>query len=311
MLYNSVNEYGKNAMNNISDKNSQFNQNSYDNLIRKIFANPKEINDLYHYTNLESFKKILSSSQFYIGSIYSMNDPMERKYTYKMATNILKNMGATQLELNVFYEDYKSYLPDAYVLSFSANSSSQALSNYGNVAIKFDNKSLQSCLALQYTKPKFKNMVDGDGYVFPLKVEYDNEIQKTYITPIIEQWLYTFRGLKDTYNSFALEIRQECLTTLLLDSLCLKNSLLYQEEEIRYVILKRNSLNNSINPDKNINGRPFCVADFSKDMFKEIILSHKVEKHLKEIKDILKSNGFNNTAVKITNLPYLFFCTNS
>lgn len=90
------------------NKDSDFQQHSEEQTIaRKFYADPNKNKRIYHYTDMDNLDSILKSNSFYLGSINDMNDPMEVKYTYNLAKEILKSLGATATELAVFNQDYK------------------------------------------------------------------------------------------------------------------------------------------------------------------------------------------------------------
>ena len=289
------------------NKDSDFQQHSEEQTIaRKFYADPNKNKRIYHYTDMDNLDSILKSNSFYLGSINDMNDPMEVKYTYNLAKEILKSLGATATELAVFNQDYKVTFFDAYIWSFSYSNYNQALQNYGDIALGFDTQQIQNSLASQYTKPYFENMQVGDGYVFSLKAEYNLDIQKDYITSVMLEWLRAYRGLRYTDTlSIANEIRLQCLKALFLFSLCFKRYKYHQEEEIRFIVEKLTK-NNQLQNDLMFEGHPKAIANITSNMLKEIVVTHKnnADKRVSELKRILERNGFAKVKIRLTDLDY-------
>ncbi|MBM6812972.1 hypothetical protein [Limosilactobacillus reuteri] len=295
------------AIEEFQNKNSDFQQhaNKY-NIARRFYADPSDNKRVYHYTKLDNLNEILSSGMFYMGSINDMNDPMEVKYTYELAVKVLKSIGAENHEISVFQKDYRVDFFDTYLWSFSYSDYNQALQNYGDIALGFDTQQIQTALANRYTKPYFQNMQVGNAYVFSLKVEYNLDIQKNYITSVMSEWLRAYRGLRYPKTlPIANAIRLECLQALFLFSLCFKRYKYHQEEEIRFVLEKLTKDNKS-QSDLLFNGYPKSIAKITSNMLKEIVVTHTngADKKLKMIRAILDKNGFKKTGVRMTDLDY-------
>lgn len=288
------------------NNDSDFQQHSKQYIIAKRFyADPNENKRIYHYTKMDRLDSILKAKRFYIGSIKDMNDPMEISYTYNLAKKVLKSLGATTSEIDVFNQDRKVTFFDTYIWCFSYSDYNQALQNYGDIALGFDTQQIQESLANQYTKPKFENMQIGDGYVFPLKVEYDLDVQKEYITSIMVEWLRAYRGLRYTETlPIANAIRLQCLKALFLLSLCFKRYK-YHQEEIRFVIEKITQ-DSKLQNDTVFNGYPKSVAYIKQNMLKEIVVTHKddADKNIDALKQILNRNDFAKVKVRLTDLDY-------
>ena len=96
-------------------------------------------------------------------------------------------------------EELNTILPDdVYVWSFSENDYSQALSNYGDIALGFDSQGIMEQLASYYSKGKktLDEYTVGNAYVFPVKVEYDYEVQSKYIKALAHAWLVAHDNFK-------------------------------------------------------------------------------------------------------------------
>ncbi|WP_105956414.1 hypothetical protein [Apilactobacillus quenuiae] len=301
-IYDSLNQYGKSALNSITDEKSDYRTHSHDIIYKRFYINAHDIGEIYHYTSIGALKNIVKTKLFYVGYIHSMNDPLEVRYTYRVAIEYLKQLNATKNEIVAFVNDYQHNNFDSYVWSFSPNRNSQALGNYGDVALGFDSQKIQQKLSDQYTSPDFKHMGEGYGYVFPLKVEYNRKTHKEFIMPIIKEWLDAYRGLRGVWNSVAIDIRKKCLSSLFLLSLCFKRQILWQEEELRYVIVKPKRDN--VDSSTLISNRPISLARINPNILREVVLSRQSEYRKKEVKDVLNENGFSKTKVKITDLPY-------
>ncbi len=304
-MIDNLDEDGKTALNDFYDENSDFNRHAKPDLIaHRFYPDEKGVTDLYHYTTVDSLKKIVFSKTFYFGSIHSMNDKKEVDYTYELGKKELENLGANSTEINEFFASRKKLPWDQYIWSFSANKNSMALQNYGEIALSFNRQKIQENLSKRFSigANSFSDFDVGNGFVFPLKVEYNKENQLEYINPVAREWLYAYRNLnKDPYDM--LEIMKHSMGALFLFSLCFKNPCLYQEEEIRFVVLKIND-NNDINPEKVINNRPFISCDFNPELLRSIVLSHKAYTRENSIRKILDQSGFSTTKIEHTQLPY-------
>lgn len=259
---------------------------------------------LYHYTDLNSLKEIIKSHKFFIGRYADMNDKNEKKYTYNLFKNVLKKSGATNNELNVFNEDIAKPAFDYYIMSLTYNKNSQSLANYGDIAIQFRTQDIQTHLANKITPPYFyKELHPGDGLVYPLKVLYNRKEQLNYVNTIMKAWLTAFRNKDRDYFDMS-QIRNEVLQALEIYSQCFKNPILYQEEEIRFVVVKVITEEQPIMPDLYFHDKPKIILPIEPDMIDTIIVSHNLEDKMNLITQLLSSYGFNNTKIKLTDLPY-------
>jgi hypothetical protein len=193
---------------------------------------------------------------------------------------------------------------DVYVWSFSENDYSQALSNYGDVALGFDSQEIMEHLASYYSKGKktLDEYTVGNAYVFPLKVEYDYEVQSKYITTLAHAWYVAHDNFeKDPYDMD--EIIKSIVQALHFFSLFFKNPHLRQEEEIRYIIFNINE-DNLLKPELYMNSKPFTTCKFTYEILKEIIINPNSDKNIKEVKSMLIRKGFTKTLVNMSKLPY-------
>ncbi|WP_239747283.1 hypothetical protein [Mammaliicoccus sp. M-M46] len=132
-----------------------------------------------------------------------MNYNKEIKYVYELMKKELKLLGAPN-DIILKLEELTTILPDdVYVWSFSENDYSQALSNYGDVALGFDSQEIMEHLASYYSKGKKKTFDEYtvDTYVFPVKVEYDYEVQSKYIGILALAWYVAHDNFEIAYRS--------------------------------------------------------------------------------------------------------------
>ncbi len=304
-MVNSLNKDGRDALNSMYDNKSDFWKHA--NLLEiasQFFAEPKKYKHLYHYTDTNGLKGILTSRTFRIGSQYYMNDPQENIYVLEFAKKILKGEEfASPEEIEYFYNDFRRLIFDIYIWSFTLNDHSQALANYGEYALEFDNEELQESL-VKFFNPNvtgFDDYHNGNCFVFPLKVEYGQKVQKEYIKSVVHTWLAAYRNLKiDPYDMGY--IIENCYHALSLFCMCFKNPLLRQEEEIRFIVIRKND-DNKLYPDTYINNRPILQFKFEQSLLHQIIYNKRV-KNLKEVENLLMTNGYEKTLVNPTKLPY-------
>ncbi|WP_210128617.1 MULTISPECIES: hypothetical protein [unclassified Staphylococcus] len=301
----SMSKEGMQLLNDYCDVNSNFYQRVQPELIaNEFYANPQKIKNLYHYTTYEAFEKILSSSTFLIGSIHYMNDDKEIKYVYELMKEELKLLGAPN-DIILKLEELNTILPnDVYVWSFSENDYSQALSNYGDIALGFDSQGVMEQLASYYSKGKktLDEYTVGNAYVFPVKVEYDYEVQSKYIKALAHAWLVAHDNFKYDPDDME-EIIGSVVQALHFFSLLFKNPYLRQEEEIRYIIFNINE-DNLLNPELYMNNKPFASCKITNEILKEVIINPNSEKNLEEVENSLNKQGFTNALVNLSKLPY-------
>lgn len=304
-IVQTMNKDGMQLLNDYYDENSNFYQRAQHELIaNKFYADPSKIKNLYHYTTYETFEKILSSSTFLIGSIHYMNDDKEVKYVYELMKKELKSLGAPNDIIHKI-EELNTILPDdVYVWSFSEKDYSQALSNYGDIALGFDSQEIMEHLASYYSKGKktLDEYTVGNAYVFPLRVEYSHEVQSEYIRTLAQAWLIAHDNLKYDPDDME-EIIGSVVQALHFFSLLFKNPHLRQEEEIRYIIFNINE-DNLLKPELYMNSKPFTTCKFTYEILNEIIINPNSEKNIKEVKSILIRKGFTKTSVNMSKLPY-------
>ncbi|OXC13845.1 hypothetical protein [Lactobacillus crispatus] len=296
---------GREALNSMWDKDSIFWKHAQPvEIATRFIADPEKYKNLFHYTSQQGMESILTSYTFRIGSQYFMNDPEENIYVSKLAEDILKkDERATTQEIKDFHNDFRSVKLDTYIWSFTANDHSQALSRYGDFALEFKNQELQEKL-VDYFDPNVQDtseFVAGNCYVFPLKVEYDEAVQREYVGAVVHTWLSAYRNLAiDPYDMN--EIIKDCYYALSLFCMCFKNPLLRQEEEIRFVLLRKSN-DNDLHPDTYIKDRPVLLFKFNASLIKSVIYSKQV-KDIDKIKKFLVDKGFKNVPFIPTKLPY-------
>ncbi|MGL5900593.1 MAG: hypothetical protein ACRCZW_13225 [Lactobacillaceae bacterium] len=299
-------EEGKLALNDFYDEKSDFYQHAQPILItNRFYCDPNIFPNLYHYTSIDVLKNIISKKIIYLGSIHSMNDPKDGLYAFELGVIELKSLGASKEEIQKFNLLNKNIPRNNYIWSFSANNHSQSLQHYGEIALSFNNQDIQYSLNEYFSKGAndFSEFSRGNGFSFPLKVEYNIINQLEYIRPVVKEWLYAYRNL-NADSSDMLEILQCSAQAMFLFSLCFKNPDLYQEEEIRFVVVKINGEKNDIEPEKIFNGKPVVSLEFKPSLIKSVILSHKAFEQEIDIRNILNKNNFTDTKIERTILPY-------
>ena len=305
-IIGNLTDEGKLALNDFYDEKSDFYQHAQPILItNKFHCDPNIFPNLYHYTSIDVLKKIISKKIIYLGSIHSMNDQKDGLYAFELGVIELESLGASKEEIQEFNLLNKNIPRNNYIWSFSANNHSQSLQHYGEIALSFNSQDIQYFLNEHFSKGAntFSEFSRGNGFSFPLKVEYDITTQLEYIKPVVKEWLYDYRNL-NVDSSDMLEIMQCSAQAMFLFSLCFKNPDLYQEEEIRFVVVKINGEENDIEPEIIFIGRPVVSLEFTPSLIKSVILSHKVFEQKNDIRNILNQNNFTDTKIEKTRLPY-------
>ncbi|MBZ5997283.1 hypothetical protein [Leuconostoc gasicomitatum] len=305
-LISTLTEEGKLALNDFYDEKSDFYQHAEPMLIANKFnCDPNIFPNLYHYTSIDVLKNIISKKKIYLGSIHSMNDQKDGLYAFELGAIELESLGASKEEIQDFNLFNKNIPRNNYIWSFSANDHSQSLQHYGEIALSFNNQDIQYSLSKHFSKGAndFSEFSRGNGFSFPLKVEYDIKTQLEYIKPVVKEWLYAYRNI-NVDSSDMLEIMQCSAQAMFLFSLCFKNPDLYQEEEIRFVVVKINGKENDIEPEIIFNGKPVVSLEITPSLIKSVILSHEVFEQETNIRNILNQSNFTNTTIEKTRLPY-------
>ena len=302
-----LDDNGKKALDSYYDETSEFFQNAHPMLLaRRFLADPYKYSELYHYTESKALEAIFSSKTFLIGSIMHMNDDKEMRHSFELCIELLKEMNATKAEIDEFKLQWIFTMIhfDAYIWSFTVNDSSMAMERYGNLNIEFNNQTLQEKLANRFTPLNFANgwMKEGEAFVFPLVVNYDRDYQLNYLRPIIRGVLSCIQNMKiDSYDMR--KIIDESLRSLYILSLCFKRPEIFEEREIRFVIL-RIIENGKTQEDTIFNGKPMIKLPINENDISAIIINHDWDGKEEKIFDILHKSGFSNVEIRKTRLPY-------
>lgn len=280
-----------------------------ENVLKKYVLDTSMNQELYHYTSITNLKKILHSKQWLIKRYNYMNDPSEMKWALKMANIMLAQNADIQL-IKSFNDMFRANpFNDLYIWSFSLNNHNQALfGNYSHgedgIAIKFKAQEVQNTLATTYAHGKQdpNKFQFGDSFVGACKVEYDIDIQKKYISKIVDFWVTAYKNRsKDQYDMN--EIMKRCMITLVFLSMIFKNPYLSQEEEIRFLVINKNS-DASVHADKIIDGIPYMKTKLNNKLIKEIINKTGNNITTSEITKIINEMGFSEIDVTSSDLPY-------
>lgn len=294
---------GKLAIASVFSSDSDFRKYaSLNTFVEHFFANTLEYPTLFHYTDLNGLKGILQSHQILITSQYYMNDPKENVFVTELALDYLKlDNRLNENDLANFERSFHQAIFDIYVWSFTNSNHSPALANpeYGDFALEFKNKELQSDMGndLNNRHQDLYKLPYEDNLVFPLKVEYNLENQKKYIEPIMKTWKHAYLSYKnDKYNLGMDKIMIACYKALTLCSLCFKSSDWQEEKEIRFVVWRTSKVLNSCHPDLMIKNKPKIIYKFNPKMLKGITCNNKVIDKSK-IRRLLIENGFYNVGI--------------
>lgn len=280
-----------------------------ENVLKKYVLDTSMNQELYHYTSITNLKKILHSKQWLIKRYNYMNDPSEMKWALKMANSMLNQNEDIQL-IKSFNDMFRANpFNDLYIWSFSLNNHNQALfGNYSHgedgIAIKFKAQEVQNTLATTYAHGKQdpNKFQFGDSFVGACKVEYDIDIQKKYISKIVDFWVTAYKNRsKDQYDMN--EIMKRCMIALVFLSMIFKNPYLSQEEEIRFLVINKNS-DAAVHADKIIDGIPYMKTKLNNKLIKEIINKTGNNITTSEITKIINEMGFSEIDVTSSDLPY-------
>lgn len=302
-----LNLLGKEALNSYYDKSSFFYKNAQPgNLAHNFFASPKEYPDLYHYTQSKSLESILKSKNFLIGSIDEMNDTEEMKHTLDMCCKCLSSLKATSDEKNKFRIEFIATMIrfDAYVWSFNPNGNSMAMERYGDVALGFSNQEVQERLTERFTPMNLFEgyLKQGDAFVFPLRVNYDQEYQLDYLFPIVKVALACIQNMKvDPFDMK--QVLKDSMAALYLLALCFKRYEIREENEVRFLIL-RVVTDGITQEDLLFNNRRMVKIGIDDKFLRSIIINHDWDGKEKIFSDMVRKHGFINTKIKKTAIPY-------
>lgn len=280
-----------------------------ENVLKKYVLDTSANQELYHYTSITNLKKILHSKQWLIKRYNYMNDPTEMEWVLIIA-NILLVQNEDDELIKSFNDMFRlNPFDDLYIWSFSLNNHNQALfGNYSHgedgIAVKFNAQEVQNTLATTYAHGKQdpNKFQFGDSFVSVCKVEYDIDIQKKYISKIVDFWVTAYKNLsQDRYDMY--EIMKECIISLVFLSMIFKNPDLSQEEEIRFLVINKNS-DTEVHADKIIDGIPYMKTKLNNKLIKEIINKTGNNITTSEITKIINEMGFSEIDVTSSALPY-------
>lgn len=297
-------------LNNYYDENSQFLKHAgeYQILSEITFKDASDIS-LYHYTSMDNLIAILTSQNWLIKEKSYMNDINEFSYTYDLGRALLSEYNASSDALKSFDDmEHQNPLGDAYIWSFSRNRESQTLSSvyskYDGVAIKFDLNDIQSTLATHFSHGKSdpNELTNGDAYVFPLRCIYIQEKQKELLAPLLKEWLGAFESLQYDPSDMR-EILAYCNAGIGAYAMSFKNPLLYQEEEIRFVVVNHNE-DFQLHPEVVIKDTPFVQFKVPDGLIKEVIINTNSNVSPMKLDKKIKRLGYNGVKVLKSELPY-------
>lgn len=304
---NKLDEGGKDALNSYYDETSEFYKNAQPMLLaRRFIADPQKYATLYHYTTSDALEAILKAKTFLAGSINYMNDEKEIKHTINLSTSLLNKLGASEQEITQFKYNFIRAMSffDVYLWSFTTNGSSMAMGRYGDVALGFNNQELQNILADNFTPRSFANgnMKNGDAFVFPLIVNYDKNFQLNYLFPIIKVILSCIRNMEIDPIDMS-EILNSSLRSLYILSICFKRPEIWEEREIRFLILRITD-DRTTNADVVLNGKPRIEVPLDFNCLRQVIIDRSWSGKEDEMRKLMDKYGFYKTNVSLTKLPY-------
>lgn len=293
----SLSEDGKKLLNDYYDEDSYFFKHfNMDHFIHSFYASPDYYPTLYHYTNLNALKGITTSKELIVNSAHRMNDDKEIVYAKNMAIDIFKKYSNKEYELNYFIKSLNDFPNSIYIMSFTNNDHSQALSHYGDISIGMDNQNLQESFGFagSHGKKDFDEFDENDFFTYPLKVNYDYEYQYNLIDNLVTRWIIAYRNISvDPFDMKS--ILNDLCNEMFLLCLLFKRPVLYQEEEIRYICQYVGDFSDY---DQSLH------IPFNVNLFNSVIYSHDCSEQKDYIKKILYDNGFLNVDFHITDLPY-------
>lgn len=310
-MIESLPQAGKIALDNYYNEDSDFYKHASPRLIIPELSCDTSIDgELYHYTTIESLNKIVHSKEWLIKQKDFMNDPTEFQYTIDFGVTILDSLDATSDEKRLFAETLgQGPFSDSYIWSFSKNKNSQTLfgnysGNKNGVALGFKMSEIQAVLATRFAHGKTdpNHFSEGDAYVFPLKVIYSKEIQFEYLKPVVEEWLFAKRSLEQDWNDMK-SIIENCFSAITLFALDFKNPLLWQEEEIRFVVANIHA-DNARHPETYVGETPFVKCNIEDPLIKEAIVQTGNSVSLESLTKMFSDSGFTNIDIKKSDLPY-------
>ncbi|EFI82833.1 DUF2971 domain-containing protein [Listeria grayi] len=265
--------------------------------------------ELYHYTSYENLVSIIEGKKFWIKNKSFMNDPKEFNYTYELCEILLSQIDASGDEINEFKSIVNTTKFDIYLWCFSENKASQALwGNYGNkngVALRMNMKVLMESLAVHFSngKDNLNDYTVGSAYVIPLKILYNQEEQMKRLKIVLLQWLRARRNNQFDPVDMS-EIKDYCLQALFTYALMMKNPLLYQEEEARFIILNFTE-GNEVNPEfYDSSNVPYVSCPLTDSMLSEVVIQTGSSIKHSDVKSILSIHGYLKTKISDSILPY-------
>ncbi|MFC6170797.1 DUF2971 domain-containing protein [Loigolactobacillus jiayinensis] len=240
-----------------------------------------------------------------------MNDRHEFIYTRDLAMSALNKIGATQKEVNDFSDSWKTLpLQDNYIWSFSFNPESETLWNVYNgvnkgVSMAYSGASIMHALN-NHLNPGIKStdQIDfGNAFIAGLKVDYSEEFQKSTIKSIIIEWLYAYRAIEHNSKE-AEEILMISAQALFFYALIFKNKYLSTEQEVRFLVIKKN-LDNKIHADGKRDNKPYILCPIEpSNMLKSVTIQTNSTHSKNEVQNILDTSGFHCVKIYNSLMPY-------
>lgn len=308
LMIANLNDNGKRAIVNYHDPRSAFHKHADIVInVRTFGENAEDDTSLFHYTTVSSLDSILKSGYFRIKQADFMNDPDEFRWASKLAIEYLENYKATSKEINNFKQMVENQpFHEAYIWSFSKNDDSETLFHvYGGnegIALELGEKDVMNMLATHnsHGKRSLDQFGLGDAYTFPLNVLYNAQKQRSYIEPLVQEWLDAYRGLKNDPDDMK-EILTLCSKNIALFNMAFKNPKLFHEEEFRFVSLRRND--GTIFPELKINGVSFINCEFDSKYIQSVTLSPRCDASEEEVRTIIRKYK-SSADVRKSTLPY-------
>lgn len=286
-------------------------QLNLDAALRKIFwdeigeiIRPDTLKEeIYHYTNLEGLKGILTNKQVWMTDSRFLNDMSELNHFETLVEEtkdlfyqkLLKDCEKEEIDnndlLNIFFEVFDDAVEkrfknpedkfEVYVMSLSENKDSLTL--WGNYA---KGKGYNLCFNANSLLSKVNEIANGRGYMVYGEVIYNRDIQ---LEKLSEALIIAFKKISDIKIDIDLEednLRKELLSffknLIISYSIFFKHHSFEPEEEFRiaYTIEDYDKVEFRTNDEAII---PFLKMNFDKSDIKRIIVGPKNNSDIAEI----------------------------
>lgn len=297
----------------MSLSNSSYEDNEYLLFFRKLYQHflhyiNREIDEVYHYTSIDTMNLILTNSTMRFSNINYLNDECEFTYFYLILADLLPQYRIKYSqyfcdELNDICSEYCNdnyyYVGDDikkdldrqyYIASFSLTDDNLAL-----WTLYTKDKNFIGCNF--GINPNKICLYNDDEILFKGAVIYDREEQENILNEVIACLSFKYENSSDK------KCFRNCLKKVLSQyALFFKHHAFKQENEYRFIYYPSNEFD-----VQNIDTKPFIDISFNTEIdIQNVRLSPTLREncHIKYIKEMFKKHNANTENFTFSDIPF-------